>query len=243
MAIDWEREVRILQDMATTAAWSHTVTAEALTDRMNAVEHRSDGIRDQKIALVKLAAEVISSLEDVVALAWAVGKRSNGGIVRQYLRYEGGDVGKMADRLITGEDIVLVLRLPDRSRFVNNVNPDEMNRYDAAISELQASLVMTAKNYRVQNGRLVKAYNKSKHGFVVVEDIRQFMGGQPVHLNWEQHIHVLLAPGDYVPIELSEDNVLRLVQVTRMSAITWTELAHLVQWYWEHGIPLDLGTS
>ncbi|MGH2586888.1 MAG: hypothetical protein ACRDJE_18395, partial [Dehalococcoidia bacterium] len=111
-SIDWDFEIKVLRDLYYTVPNSHVVAAHAFLREMSRVEQEPDGRLLQQLLEAKLIAELMSALEDLGALIWAVRSRYSDGIFGAYLRYQQPNVSDVYTRINEGEALASVVDLP-----------------------------------------------------------------------------------------------------------------------------------
>lgn len=171
--------LRFLRDYQGFASRGHLVTASALRERM----HTSDEADERKLLAVRVYAEFIAALEDLGALCIAIRHRNDDmGLVYGYLTYgqtRNAHAPKTSLREIfklisTGNVLAVTLCLPT-IKDISQAAPELM---ETALPQLYAETNMilnqVGKTYLHDNGTLVRIYNKTKHGFVVISDDHVF---------------------------------------------------------------------
>lgn len=169
---------QFLREYAEFGSRGHLLTTLALQEAIG-----SSGDEDVKrILSVKVYSEFIAALEDLAALCIAVRERDKGvGLVYAYLTY--GRRGKyfpestvveMFELLRAGDHFLRSLNLPTLDEMLQ-AEPELANSpAPQLIDELNKLLPMAANAYLHEQGAFVRAYNKTKHGFVVVKDWHLF---------------------------------------------------------------------
>lgn len=243
--VNWAVEVETLRDLSVTVCEGHRIAAEALWNHIATAPTRQGGVLEQKVLTAKLAAEDISALEDLGALALSIGKRARGGIVRAYLSYKPGDVPRFYKRVQEGVPVRELLWLPSDQALQPFIDRSAMKIFLTALDGLQSALETAAANYLALNGKLVLTYNKIKHGFVVVVRLDKLVPGKEPPTKWRQNVNVLtgIRPNGsvlYTDVERSPEMLERLMGVINTCGQTWKELALLMIWLWEQQVPLDM---
>lgn len=244
-AINWEVEVEALRDLSVTAGESHRIAAEALWDSIAAAPSRKDGVLEQKVLTAKLAAEMISALEDLGALALSIGNRVGAGILYEYLNYKPREVTQFYKRIQQGVPVRELLRLPEDEALQSFMGRPSTKTFVKGLDGLQSAMETAAVNYLALNGKLVVTYNKIKHGFVVVVRLGKLVPGKEPPTDWQQNVNILTgisANGSilYTDLERSPEMLESLMGVIKTCAQTWKELASLILFLWEQHVPLDM---
>jgi hypothetical protein len=123
-----------------TAGRSHAVTAEALLTAFNAVSEQGGDALDQKILMGKLAAEFVSSLEDLGALLCAIRKRRDIGCFHPYLTYDTNQPRSMYELIQAGTSVPDLLQIPDSVQVERYVSEDDRVHYAACLRGLEERL-------------------------------------------------------------------------------------------------------
>src|SRR5688572_2022789 len=108
----WDAEIHALQDLTVTAVRSHRIAAEALREAFIAASDQESGVVLQKILMAKIAAEFVQAIEDLGALAVAVARRDDGGVLHQYIAYSLKHVEVFYEQVHGSVPLHELLRLP-----------------------------------------------------------------------------------------------------------------------------------
>ncbi len=175
--------VRFLRDYQGFGSRGHLLTASSLSASIASTQDQDA----RKLLAVKVFAELMASLENLGALCIAVRHRDEGvGLVYSFLTYESKaplapttTVRAMYDLVRDGHGLTRGLRLPSladiiaaREEFAESTLPTMYNEANVLLSQ-------AANVYLVDERALVRAYNKTKHGFVVVNDHQLFQPDPP----------------------------------------------------------------
>lgn len=242
--MNWDVEIAALRDMSTTACWNHQIAAAALVERMASSPQGDDGPLEQKVLTAKIAAESVAALEDLGALAWAVANRSNKGILRAYLRYRVPEVEKFYQTVIERRvSARTLLNIPTDARLRRWLNRDERRNVQRSLQEIGRGLKAAGRGYRRKQGMVVRAYNKIKHGFVVLQRLDALIPGQTPPTDWRQNVNILtgIRPDGsvkYIDLERSLGMIQTRMAVIDMCAKGWREIACLLIYLEEHEVPL-----
>ena len=243
-AINWRRDIEILRDLSVTVPRNHLAAAEAYWDKIAEAPQRDNPPLEQKILMARLAAETMSATENLGALVWAIANRKkHGGVARAYLAYQNRELWEPLRLLTSGTDLSTLLDLPSRAELEPALTADDLAAYDTAVAQLQDGLRTAAGNYLAHNGVFVRTYNKIKHGFVVIARMDQLIEGKQPPTDWQNDVNVLLDIEDsgnirYIGIERTQGSMENNMAVIKMCGTCWAELASLVIWLWERGVPL-----
>lgn len=245
MVTNWDVEIMALRDMSTTAFRNHQIAAAALVERMASAQQREDGPLEQKVLMAKIAAESVAALEDFGAVSWAVANRQGGGFLRAYLGYQASNVDAFYRSVIdTRLSARTLLSIPSDSRLRRSLDSEERRLVQASLQEIRRLLTVAAKDYCLDQRMVVRAYNKIKHGFVVVQRLDALIPGQTPPTNWQQHVNILrgIRPNgsvDYVDLERSAGMVDQLMRIIDMCAGGCKGVASLLIYLSERGAPVD----
>lgn len=170
--------IDFLEDYAQFGSRGHLLTALAL----QAAIRGSNDEDVKRILSVKVYAEFIAALEDLAAICIAAREREEGvGLVYAYLKY--GTRGRYSPNTTIRE---MFQQLKSKGHFLARLNLPTVQELQKSapdlwsspasqlIKELDKLLPMAANAYLHQEGAFVRAYNKTKHGFVVVKDQHTF---------------------------------------------------------------------
>lgn len=242
-AIDWDAEVAALQDLSMTAGRSHALAAEALLDAYRRAADRDGGPLDQKILLGKLAAEFVSALEDLAALGWAIRRRRLGGALRQYLGY-GQEHVRAFYRCARQMPAHQLLSVPAAEQIGRYVDEADCRAYAHDLGELQRVLKPVAGIYLGADPDVVRAYNKLKHGFVVIVRLDKLRPGAAPPGDWRNAVNIVTdvttdAALRYTALENSAKQVEYFIRSIQGVCGAARGLVDLVQFLWERGVRLD----
>lgn len=162
--------IKFLRDYHEFGSRSHLLTALALK---TAIDSNLDD-DDKKVLAVKLFAEYISALEDLGAMCIAIRHRDEDmGLVYSFLTYRPTNV-EMFKFFQSDDGLTTGLRLPSLNDIIS-ADPSLLKiRFQDLYHEANDELKLAADTYLKNNYALVRAYNKTKHGFVVVNDRHTF---------------------------------------------------------------------
>lgn len=246
--MDWDADIAALQDLTMTACESHRMVGELLMDGLAAASDRADAPLYQKILMAKLAAETVSALEDLGGLAWSVRNRSKGGILDRYIVHTPLHVRQIYESIRVGTQIRDLLKLAKESVIADRLSADDLNAFHSGLEGLERSFNAAAANYCSTEVDIVKAYNKLKHGFIVIVRLDKLMPGKAPLTDWLNDVNILTGITDadeieYVALERSQAMADGLKNVIEMCANTAKELAYLMMFLWERQVPLDASPS
>jgi hypothetical protein len=236
--VNWDVEIAALQDLSVTVSTNHRLTMDAL---VRAFQEATEPL-DQKVLTARLAAEGLAALEHVGALGWALSKRHDQGILRRYLSYETEGVRDFYLD-VQARQLRDVFRLPERHVVASSAGDDDASIFEGGLVALQTTLRTAAGNYFALGGKVVKTYNKIKHGFPVIIRMDKLIPGKVPPTNWEQNVNVLTditADGrvEFTDLERSAGMLDRLRNGIEGCANAWREAAFMVLFMWERGVPL-----
>lgn len=143
---------------------------------------------DKKILAVKAFGEFVSALEDLGALCIAVGHRDDGiGIVYSFLTYQSSKpfapktkLKKIFELCQAGNGLVDALHLPTLEKIMESMPELRSGIASTLYAEANILLSQAASVYLKENSTIIRAYNKTKHGFVVVNNRNTFQDN-PLH--------------------------------------------------------------
>lgn len=175
--------VRFLRDYQGFGSRGHLVAASSISDAIASTQEPDA----QKLLAVKLFTEFMAALEGLGALCIAVRHRDEGaGLVYSYLTY--GTRAPLAPTTTLSEIYSIVREGDGLSAGLNLPSLGEITDAHAEFSNSALSrlyfeanvLLSQASNiYLIEDRALVRAYNKTKHGFVVVNDQNIFQPDLP----------------------------------------------------------------
>lgn len=178
--------LRFLRNYAEFGSRGHLFSARALQERMRSTENSDE----RKLLAVKVYAEFIAALEDLGALCIAICHRNEGvGLVYSYLTYgqprkpksPKTTVKQMFEMTIQGNALTSALQLPSLTE-ISKLAP-ESPVIPQLYKETDILLTQAANAYLLHDSAFVRAYNKTKHGFVVVSDEHAFQPDDPHYLS------------------------------------------------------------
>ncbi len=176
--------IRFLRNYNEFGSRAHLLTATLLS---SAIERTSDP-DECKLLAVKIFSEFMASLEDLAAMSIAIRHRDEGvGLVYSYLTYGLPKVklsppttlSQMFKLFTSGNGLVDGLRLPLLADIIKAHPALEEQLVPTMYREANVALAQAAAVYLAQDQALVRAYNKTKHGFVVVSDRHTFQSDPP----------------------------------------------------------------
>ena len=175
--------VRFLRDYQGFGSRGHLLAVESLSESIRST--RDDDAR--KLLAVKVFAELMAALENLGALCIAVRHRDDSvGLVYSFLTYESREkmapptkVREMYDLVRGGDGLTRGLKLPSLADIIAAHEKFAESTLPKLYSEANILLSQAANVYLVDERSLVRAYNKTKHGFVVVNDHHLFQPDPP----------------------------------------------------------------
>ncbi len=176
--------LRFLEDYKEFGSRGHLVAVQALQAKI-AISKDDD---EKKLLAIKVYNEFMASLEDLAALCIAVRHRDDGvGLMYAYLTY--GRKGKeeypstrLADIYeiaVQGRGLSAALNLPPLEQIIERDPKLSDSLLPRLYEEVNKLLAMAGKIYLLEEGSLVRVYNKTKHGFVIVKDQNIFEQAGP----------------------------------------------------------------
>lgn len=176
--------ISFLRDYNEFGSRSHLLTANAIK---NAIDSSADA-DDKKVLAVKAYSEFISALEDLGAICIAVRHRDDGrGIVYAFLTY-GQTRNRFAPKTSlreifrlcqSGNGLSEALLLPPLEAILSLESDLRPTILPTLYQQANVFLSQAGSAYLHENGAFVRAYNKTKHGFVVVKDRHVLQLGAP----------------------------------------------------------------
>lgn len=168
------RDLLFLTDLLGMAKANRLVNAHLLDQaaRSGAVPEGLDRQRYHKILRVKLFQEFVLGVEEVGALCFAVRERGDNGILFQYLNYDVKDIATFYREVLGNvfAPLDVLLALPSRGEIKARVASDEAERI-FLFFEVYGNWLRQGADVYVENEKAaVRAMNKAKHGFTVVND-------------------------------------------------------------------------
>jgi len=223
--VDWSAEISLLRALEPVASRVHVVAAEALWGRFEQARRVPNGERDQGIVTVKLITEAMFAMEDSAALCLAVRNRTDRGMAYQYRHYRIGAPKQVYEHIVQGGFPWSYLRLSAPQEYVNNPYADDPD----LLSGLNLVLGSAARWYQAKG--LVDLFNRSKHGFFIVE------GATASEL---KVIMEIKGDGEVQAVTINDFREWcdRSRMVIRTCADGWRDLAELVIFMYEQGYDL-----
>lgn len=166
----------------------HLLTATILSET---IEKATD-TNDQKLLAIKVFSEFISALENLGAMCIAIRHRDEGlGFVYSFLTYgmtkdksaPPTTLRQMFEMLKSADGLVNGLRLPPLEEIFKTHRLSSQEDIPTMYRETNIALSQAAATYLAQDQAAVRAYNKTKHGFVVVSDFHTFSPAPPKVMN------------------------------------------------------------
>jgi len=176
--------IKFLRNYHEFGSRAHLVTARLLTREIEATLDPEE----RKLLAVKVFSEFMASLEDLGAISIAIRHRDEGvGLVYSYLTYSlrseklspPTTLPRIFELLASGDGLVNGLRLPLLTEILKALPAFEGTLIPTMYREANIALAQAAAVYLAQDKALVRAYNKTKHGFVVVSDQHCFQPDPP----------------------------------------------------------------
>lgn len=171
--------VRFLDNYRTYGSFGHLWAAQSFQEAIGT----ADDIKRRQLLTVKIYGEFVSAIEDLGALCVAIKHRNDElGLIYAYLTYgQGRNPNAPKTRLPEilrlmedGDGLTSALALPSLADILSR-NPALSNTILPDLyQQTNTVLAVASKSYSASDGLLVRAYNKVKHGFVVVDDLSLF---------------------------------------------------------------------
>lgn len=170
--------IKFLRNYHEFGSRAHILTIRSLSE---AIDRTSDA-DDRKLLTVKVFSEYMAALETLGAMSIAIRHRDEGvGLVYSFLTYGSREkftpstsLNKIFEILKAGNGVKDGLKLPSFEEisiaFRGFIEPTIETLY----RESNIALSQAAAVYLAEKRALVRAYNKTKHGFVVVSDQHTF---------------------------------------------------------------------
>jgi hypothetical protein len=242
--MNWDLEIAALQDLTMTACESHRIVGALLINGMADAADQPDGPLLQKILMAKLAAETVSALEDLGGLAWAVRNRTNGAILDRYIAHKPEHARQIYRSVEAGGQMDAILKLPPDRVVSRLLVQEDLDAHKDGIAGLQRIFASAARSYCGTQVDIVKAYNKLKHGFVVIVRLDELMPGQTLETDWLNDVNIVTGIEtngeiNYVALERSQEMADALINMISMCANAAKELAYLMMFLWERHVPLE----
>ena len=136
----------------------------------------TNDLDEKKLLAVKIYSEFMAALEDLGALCLAVRQRDEGvGIVYNYLTYETRNIKQIFELAQNGNGLTIALRLPSLDEIIQQSSDLNFDMLAKHYKECNVFLAQAGTTYLFNKNRVyIRAYNKTKHGFVVVHDRHTF---------------------------------------------------------------------
>lgn len=241
--INWDVEIAGLQDLSVSVSEGHALVADALMRELAASADQEDGALRQKLLTARIAAEGVSAIENLGAIAWSIANRHDIGVLRRYLSYQTGDVRSVfAD--IQKRELRDVFSLPSSEGIKMALSAEDTKNFEEGLASLQTNLRAAANNYFALGGAVVRTYNKIKHGFPIIVRLDKLIPGRTPPSKWQEHVNVLTDMDEngtviYTDLERSEEMLNNTIEITKGASGAWRETASLLIFMWERGLPLD----
>lgn len=182
---DMENKIAInfLRDYSEFGSRSHLLAVNAIKQSFPLLTD----IDDKKILAVKAFEEFISGIEDLGAICIAVRHRDEGlGIVYAFLTYQSRKPFAPKTSLKTifqlcqaGNGLVDALHLPTLETVLAGMPELRTTLAPTFYTEANKLLAEAASVYLQEDSAFIRAYNKTKHGFVVVKNCNTFLVNSP----------------------------------------------------------------
>jgi hypothetical protein len=174
------RDLSILTDLQGFAKENRVITAVTLYAAASQGVHGIPGLtlnQDEvpifrKTLWAKIFQEFVLGMEEAAALFVAICHREEGGIFDRYVNGWPDEAKDFFQTLINQPEVKLeiLLRLPDRTVIQTRLL--DQHNIGKQLDDLRDWLREGAKVFRADGGRLVSAMNNTKHGFVLVNDLK-----------------------------------------------------------------------
>lgn len=175
--------VRFLRDYQGFGSRGHLLAASSVSSSLASAQDSDT----RKLLAVKLFAEFMAALENLGGLCIAVRHRDEGaGIVYSFLTY--GTSAPLAppttlsaiyNLVRDGDGLSVGLGLPSLAEIISAHQQFSESTLPTMYNEANILLSQAANVYLIDDRALVRAYNKTKHGFVVVNDQHIFQPDPP----------------------------------------------------------------
>jgi len=178
-----EVAINFLRDYNEFGSRSHLLIVNALKQSFSTLTDDDD----KKILAVKAFGEFVSALEDLGAICIAVGHRDNGlGIVYSFLTYQSQkpfapktSLKKIFQLCQARNGLVDALHLPTLEKILASMPELRSTIAPTIYIEANTLLSQAASVYLKEDSAIIRAYNKTKHGFVVVKNRNTFQANPP----------------------------------------------------------------
>lgn len=180
--------IKFLRNYHEFGSRAHLLTATSLS----AAIEKTTEMDDQKLLAIKIFSEFMGALEDLGAMSIAIRHRGEGvGLVYAFLTYglprvksaPPTTLPQIFEILRLGDGLVSGLRLPPLEEIFRTHRLSSQEDIPTMYKEANIALSEAAAVYLAQDQAAVRAYNKTKHGFVVVSDSHTFGSSPPSVLN------------------------------------------------------------
>lgn len=207
--------VNFLRDYNEFGSRGHLLAVNAI--RQNFSTQTDDD--DKKVLAVKAFGEFVSALEDLGAICIAVRHRDDGlGIVYSFLTYQSQKplapktkLKEVFQLCQSGNGLVDALHLPTLEQILAGMPELQSTSASSLYKQANTFLSQAASAYLSENGATIRAYNKTKHGFVVVKNRNTFQSNPPQSspdTAWIVDVNL-----DYDVTKSSDQNVIELFAV------------------------------
>jgi len=175
--------INFLRDYNEFGSRSHLLTVDAIKQSFSTLTDDDD----KKILAVKAFGEFVSALEDLGAICIAVSHRDDGlGIVYSFLTYQSQKpfapkvkIKQIFQLCQAGNGLVDALHLPTLENILAKMPELRSTIAPTLYTEANTLLRQAASVYLKEDNAIIRAYNKTKHGFVVVKNRNTFQSNPP----------------------------------------------------------------
>jgi hypothetical protein len=179
--------ISFLRDYNEFGSRSHLLAVSAIKQALTTTVDDDD----KKILAVKAFGEFVSALEDLGAICIAVRHRDDGlGIVYGFLTYgtqkpfaPKTSLKKTFQLCQAGNGMVDALCLPTLEKILSSVPELSSTIAPTLYQEANTYLSHVASVFLKEDGAIIRAYNKTKHGFVVVKNRNTLQADPPQSLS------------------------------------------------------------
>lgn len=167
--------LRFLRNYAHFGSRGHLIAARAIQEKFLV----TSDLDDKKVLAAKIYGEFIAAMENLAALCIAIRHRDDSvGLVYNYLTYgqprKPGSpkttLRQIYNLALPGNGLEAALRLPALTEIIRSASELANTNVPQLYNEVNILLAQAANAYLLHNSAFVRAYNKTKHGFVVVSD-------------------------------------------------------------------------
>src|SRR5271157_3582417 len=249
---DWigkKVSISFLRDYHEFGSRGHFLTVNALKTAMLA----ADDLDDKKVLAIKAYEEFVSALEDLGAICIAVRHRDDApGLIYAFLSYETRtkfapktSLNQVFTFCQNGDGLTSGLRLPTLSEVLAGAPSLKDSILPTFYNEVNVFLAKAAFAYLQLDGALIRAYNKMKHGFIVIKDRHALQAEPPLYS--PNTAWIVAKNSSYNPANSGSTNVVELFavktdnvdaivdQVTTIRGTTMT-ICELTAILLEHGV-------